>query len=274
MKPSFVLSILIAALFPSVATAQLHGTREAADRNREPGLHDGTIEALIAGALEQAHKAETWRKKEAATFNLRLELADNEPENVLAVFATDGPALTVSVGGKPAFGHDGETPWETPVAEALGDAAIHLRMLGQLPALPYRLHERNIYNSRPARTVNERRCHVMSIQRAENDNWTILLVDSHTNLLHAAAYFIRTSEEDEPAFSPAFAMVAEGYEEVCDVPLPKAWTIWRWSRPRGIVGEKPIGTVHVLEARFVEVDDNAFKSPQSAPDVDASGDDE
>lgn len=272
MKVSIATSMLAAVLLlPGVAAAQLHGTHEPIKRSREPGLREGTMEAVIAGALEHAHKAEAWRKQEAASFLMQLQLADNEPLGLYAVFATAGPAFILSVNGEPVLGHDGEKPWETPVVETLGDAAVHLRMLSRLPALPYRLHDsRNIYNITPLRVVNDRRCHVMSIQSTENDDWTVLLVDAHTNLLHAAAYFIRTSEDDEAAFSPAFAMVADGHEHVCDVPLPTAWQIWRWSRPRGTVGEEPIGTVKVREAKFVDVGEGTFTAPEQAANSDAA----
>lgn len=268
MKRALLAFLVLALNCPPAACAQLHGSYERMTRPRTPGLRDGSIEKLLVEALEHTHKAAKWKQHQVAELHMQLTLGDADPIQVLGRFDTEGSGFILSIDGQPMLGHDGNGAWQSPAAAELGDAEVHVRMLATLPAMPYRLRdERVIYRSSPMIVVEERRYHAMTRLWPDNDNWTILLVDSHTNMLHAAAYFIRTSAKDEPEFSPAFAMIAQEYREADGVPIARRWEIWRWSRPRGPIGDGPVGEVGVKQVRFIEREAGAFARPESAVDI-------
>lgn len=243
------------------ANAQLHGTHEVVERSREPGIRPNTLEEVFAGALEQAHNSEGWHKHDAATFQMQLRLGEADPLPIEATFATRSRAFVLRVDDKPIYGHNGKEAWlAEPELDA--DVAMHLRMLAQLPAMAYRMRaDDRIVHSGPMRTVNDRRYYATTYEPTEGDDWSILLVTPHNNLLHIVAYFIRTDEKQDPSFSPAYAMVAGEYEKTDEVPFARTWELWRWSRPRGLVGDEPIGKVTVNSVSFIKLQDGMFNKP-------------
>lgn len=246
------LSMVLVLALAGLAHGQSHGLPDP-EQQRTPGIRPDTLEAVFVGALEQAHQAEAWAKHDAVEFELKLSLDDQPVRRISATFDTTSGARILKLDGQPLLGHDGEKAWERPEVESLGDAEVHVRMLGQLPAFVYRLRESDlILHTTPPREIGDRRYFATSLEQAGSEDWRIVLADPHTNLLHAVAYYIGVDEEDEPAFSPAHAMIAGDYKPLDGVPVARSWSIWRWSRPRGPVGDGPIGKVEVASVRFIE----------------------
>ncbi len=244
--------------------AQFHGSHERENRERKPGIEPGSIADLLAGAMELSHNAKQWKKHEAVKLTMKLTLGDDDTAlKLTGTFATKSDAFVLCVDGTPVFGHDGSERWHAKPLEQFDDAAAHVHMLGMVPVLPYRIRrDDHIVGTGPMRIVNDHRYYAASIAWPDNDNWSVLLVNPSNDRLSIVAYFVRLSEDDEPDFSQAYAMVADDFEGAEEVPFARTWDIWKWSRPRGIVGDEAIGRVKISEVKFIEADEDDFAKPK------------
>lgn len=259
---SIAILSLCALFVTEFAAAQAHSSDPEGPK-RTQGIEEGSLLDVLVAAVEKAHNNTAWKRHDAASFSITLKLDDDE-HALTGTFATgDQRFLLATADGKPLLGRDDDGRWHTPELDKLGDEAAHVRALEHILPGPFRFRaEDKRIASGGMREVNNRDHYAASITFAESKDWTIAFIDPRENQLAVLAYFIAVEDDDDPRYSQSYAAVSSKTKTSDDVTLTRKWAIWKWSRPHGLVGEEPIGSVRISEVKFAEADAETFSRPE------------
>lgn len=277
MSIQSIISGWIVLLFAAPVALAQHGAPPA-----RPDVKPGELTPwtrLLVEAIEAAHGTEQLREPKSTlafdlTFTMQGHPSFTGTVHLEPSAGSRGRARLVSASGATLL-DDGTRFWmsrdcETVVpAQSKAEAIFLLKALPHFAGMPFRLRDTHVVLAPSGRReVAGVSYHAATMTFPGMDDWFGIFAHMFQDRVMLMPWFITTPDTVEPevGLPPAYVVEFSDFEETDDVTLARTWTIRRWHRVDGPIGD-PIGSASVKNVRVTELDEAIFTKPEGAVEL-------
>ena len=264
MKTYFYRTCLLLLVFSQAC--QTNQEQAQVQNNDEPISSEESLHPFVE-KIQQAHKTELFKEKDAVQFDITLFFGGKERLNAQVIMHTNSGEVLLTKREGTRVIYDGKDVYVSPDTALYGGARFDALTWAYFFAAPHKFND----SGTVWEELDDQKLDSTSYPSAKltfegqvgdsPDDWYIAYRQSDNDLLYALAYIVTFGKSVEEANAAPHAITYENYQEVDGVPFASEWKFWEWSEEEGISDE--IGQATIANIKFVQTNENTFALPEN-----------
>ena len=206
--------------------------------------------------VENAHKKETFLKRNAIQFDLQLFFGGTERFKGTITWATNSSKGLLAYSDGRTISVEGNEIEVSDTSMSMESARFTAYTWSYFFMLPYKLNDPGTkWNDYPDKDLNGETYAVEKLTFEAGtgdapDDWYIVYANTETMLTKVAAYIVTAGQSVEEAEVDPHAIEYKNYKEIEGVPIAHDWVFWAWRESGGLTEE--LGNANLSNIQFVE----------------------
>ena len=215
--------------------------------------------------MEQAHRKNSFLKKDILKYDLQLFFGGNERLNVTITTLTNSTKAIISLNDSSQIMVDGSDVYYSSNYKKVNSVRFDAYTWNYFTLFPYKLSDPGtIWSSESTQDLNETTYNFQTLTFKANtgddpDDWYKVYSDQKTHLIKAAAYIVTAGKTKEEAEKDPHAIEYTNYLEVDSIPLATKWTFWGWQEDKGLTDK--LGSATLSNFEFLSNQSVSFDIP-------------